>query len=411
MAISPNVKSVSDLLTSTKQKVLSRTGLNNFDSDSKIRVLAEALVDEQISLQRELTNTVDLLNLSTTRGQALTEYGSSRGVDLLDVTFASVDASELNLAFYVSSGTFGDINTASNITLPVGQTISSDPNSNELGALIEYTLTSPLTCVAGESLAYASARAKLSGSVSNVGTAVLTRHSFTGYTDSANNTLKVINFYPILNGRDRESEDSYKFRVAKNYNTLAQNSETKIKLTNLKIPGVLDTRFVNGLFGIGTVGVVVLSADYESNASLISEVQARLDRFKGPVGSLVAVPAVKASFDFELKVKASKELSILEKATLKTSIQKTINQYFKSLSLGGLIRLDELVSLINANYRGAVRFERLGKNLFKNIYVSRNFVGSTSNDKDLLIANTLQLDPDEFAKLNTIDIQYEISDV
>jgi hypothetical protein len=411
MAISPNVKSVTDLLASTKQKVLSRTGLNNFDSDSKIRVLAESLVDEQVALQRELTNTVDLLQLSTTRGQALTEYGSSRGVDLLDVTFASVDASELNLAFYVESGTFGAINSAANITLPVGETISSDPNGNELGALIEYTLTSPLVCVTGDTIAYASARAKLSGSVANVGTAVLVRHSFTGYTDSANNTLKVINFYPILNGRDRESEDSYKFRIAKNYNTLAQNSETKIKLTNLKVPGVLDTRFVNGLFGIGTVGVVVLSADYESNPSLIAEVQSRLDRFKGPVGTLVAVPASKASFDFELKVKASKELSILEKAALKTSIQKTINQYFKSLSLGGLIRIDELVSLINANYRGSIRFERLGKNLFKNIYVSRNFSGSASNDKDLLIATTFQLDVDEFAKLNTVNIEYEISDV
>lgn len=414
MAIIINKKNPAELLSATKEKVISQTGLNYFDSDSKTKALVNALTEEQIFLQKELDAVIQNLQLETVTGDALTRYGLSMGVTPLESTFSTVTASELNVAFYTSTGgNFGSINGSSPIVIPVGSVIYSNPNNNESGALVEYITESPVTLLAGNTIQYISCRAKLPGSVSNVGSGVLINHNISSYTDSANRSLKVINFYPILNGRDKEPEDNYKFRIAQKYNSLIQNSEAKIKLNTLTIPGVINIKAVPGLFGIGTVGVVVLSSDFESNESLIEAVQRRIDTFQSVAGQMIAIPASKVTFNLVLKAKAIKDLTLIDKTSLEIDIKRIIDSYFKNIGLGGIVNINDLVEIIKAKHKGSLKFTNLNNSFFQTITINRDFATNFNTQFQYLRNPVYSLEVDEFAYLgNSFELEIEnLSDV
>lgn len=414
MAIVINKKNPAELLSATKEKVIGRTGLNYFDSDSKTKALVNALTEEQIFLQKELDSVIRNLQLETVTGEALTRYGLSMGVEPIDPTFATVTSNELNVAFYTSTGgTFGSINSSNPITIAAGSVIYSNPNNNESGALIEYVTENPITLIAANTIQYISCRAKLSGSISNVGSGVLLNHNVSNYTDSGNSSLKVVNFYPILNGRDKEPEDNYKFRIAQKYNSLIQNSEAKIKLNTLTIPGVINIKAVPGLFGIGTVGVVVLSSDFESNESLIEAVQRRLDVFQGVAGQMIAIPASKVTFNLTLKAKAIKDLTLVDKSLLEVDIRRIIDSYFKNIGLGGAVNINDLVELIKAKHKGSLKFTNLNNSFFQTININRDFTTNFNTQVQYLRNPVYQLEVDEFAYLgNSFELEIEnLSDV
>lgn len=407
MTIIANRSNPVALIKKTKDRLLARTGLNDYDSDSKIRAITESLIDEHISLQNNLEGVVKQLQLSSAEGEFLKTLSENVGVSELSETFAEVTASELSLAFYVESGTFGAINSASNFTISTGQVVYSEPNNNEAGALVEYVITEDVLCEAGENIAYANARARIPGSVSNVGAAVLVKHNFSGYAQAANNSLKVINFYPILNGRDRENPEQLRFRATQNYNTLQQISDTKIRLAALQIPGIMDAKTVPGMFGIGTVGVVVLAADYESNPALINAMQNKLNQIKGPVGLLVAVPASRVSFNMDLKLKSSRKFSAQEKTQAKISIKRIVSDYLKNTQLSGVVDTHEILELIRTNFKGELSHIGSSKDFWKTVSFNRGFNNSLLVSKEWMVSNFYSLEQDEFAFLGelTLDIK------
>lgn len=408
MAITPSQKNSLAILRTMRDNITQRTNINNFDEDSKTRSIADSLTREVLDLRQQSIAAFSANNIATSKGKDLVELGESWGVPLNNNTFAQVFDTEQSLAFYVESGTFGDINSGGDITIPAGELVYSAPNNNELGTTVNYRLTTSVTLPAASALAYVSAKAETSGSGSNVGQGVLRNHEFTNYTDSGANTLKVINFYPILNGRNREQDERYRFRIAQNYNRLHQNSDARILLTALKVPGVLEVKPISGFFGIGTVGVVVLGAENESNPSLIEQVQARLNRYKGPAGSMTAIPATQVLIDLELDVKTVRKTSNAEQARLRTQIQRSIANYLRSVGLAGVVRFDELAKSIQLDTNQMVKLSTTGsvKQLFKSIYLRRGFAYGAFSEKETFISTNLLLAQDEFANIGLLTVNF-----
>lgn len=402
----PNHLNPIDILAEFKEKGESRSNISSHQRDSKFRAISDVLTEELLNLKEEQIALERTRQLSSATGKALADIGQRLGEPPIRPLHARVDVTERNIAFYVESGTFGTINGASNIVLPANTRIFTEPNSNELNTSIEYTLIQSYTLLASESLQYVSARAVNIGTPSNVGELVLRQHNVTNYSDSANNSLKVINFYPILNGVDEEKDDLYRFRLANKYNSIITNNETKLRLGALTIPGIVNTRVEPAYYGIGTAAVFALGPENQANESLIRGLQSRLDSWKVPSGDYIATPGTQVHFDFELEVRPTKTLTNSQIARLKSEINRSFLTYFRSLGIGSVVDLSLLASQVQQRVVTVASLNQ--KNLsktFKKVYIRKSFSGGALDEKSKLLANSYILERDEFASLGSLSIE------
>lgn len=408
MAITPTPKNPVTVLRNTRDRIRQRTNITNFSATSKARALMDALIEENLQLRQQTIDAFQNMQLSNATGDDLVEFGRTRGVPFLGQTFSTVEPEEQNVAFYVEAGTFGDINGAASISIPQGTKIWSSPNNNELGSTVDYEVVRTVSLAAGESLAYVAVRATTSGASTNVGPGTLRHHDFTNYVDSATAPLKVVNFYAIMNGRNREREQSHRSRIALHYNRLHQNSDTRLHLTAIEVPGVLNTSIVPGYYGIGTVGVLVLGADAQATPSLVERVQVRLNRFQAPGLRIIASAASQVQFDVELEVKTSRNLLQGERARLEAQIRRSMLNYFRSVGIGGTVRYNELARQIQTQTRGLVRLGATGteRSLFKKVYFRMGFSNGILSEREEVLDSTMAMPADTYPDLGTLTIEW-----
>lgn len=407
MPIIPSQKNPLVVLRGFRDNLENRTNMTNFDRDSKIRVLSDVLTDELLQDREDMTEAFYANQISNAVGEQLDSIGDRLGLSRRQPVFADVTKAESSLAFYVDSGDFGAINSGSPITIPQGTIVSTDPNSNELGSTIEYKLTASYTLPATSSIFFVDAQASNLGSKYNVGAQVLRRHQFTNYTDSTAGSLKVVNFYPILNGRDRETDENYRFRLSQFYSSLVQINNSRIKLAALQVPGVVQTRVMPAYYGIGTAGVAVMGAEFQTNARLVDGVQAHLNETQTPGLRAQATGAVQATFDFNLEIKTSRDLTDSEQVVLRAEIKRAMLDYFRRLSLGDVVNLNDLGAKIQRETNGLVSLDAIGGNrLFKKVWVRKGLPGSTSDEQQKLISTTYLLSQDMFAALGNVNYTF-----
>jgi uncharacterized phage protein gp47/JayE len=405
MAVALEQKNLLTYLEAFQERVRRRTNINLFDKDSKTQALIDIFSDQLLADRRDSISAFNSLQISQASGDQLDRLGLSRGLPRLGETFATVSRNELSLAFYVAAGTFGDINAGSTITVPKGTKISSTALQNDLGKVITYVLTEDCICLNTETIAYASARAEASGSDFNVGASVLKSHDFSSYVDKTG--LLVLNFYSILNGRKRETDDQYRFRLSQFYTTVATTNETKTKLIALTVPGVLDSRVLAGHFGIGTVGLVVLGTEFQSSTALVSAVQAAVDAVALPGVKVTAVPAVNALVDIEVTLTTTRTLSTADQSRVKNTLRRLSVNYLRSKGLGGTLSLTELAQLWAKYTNGLVQFSTAAVDIFDHVFIRRGYVTASASERETMSSAYYTLEPDEFADLGTLTITFE----
>jgi len=231
-------------------------------------------------------------------------------------------------------------------------------------------------------------------------------HNFTNYV--AGTGLKVVNFYSLLNGRAQENDRNYRFRLSRYYDTLATSNFTKLHLTALRVPGVLDTRIFSGLFGIGTVGVVILGAENQSNPALVRAVQARMNDLSGPGMEISTTAATAVYFDLEMEVKALRALSSAEKRQVEATMKRALRNHFRSAVINSSIALLQAAKEVQTYTQGSVRLTSLGKpsDIFKTVYIRRGPSGGVATERDLLENGSYSMDQDEFADLGALTVTY-----
>lgn len=397
-----------ELLRSFRDEFLTRTNLTNFDRLSKVRAQSDAVVDSFLSLREEAVRVSRGQDVLFAVGKDLDIIGERLGVRRRAATFAEASSSELNFAFYVSSGTFGAINSGSPITINPGEILFSEPNQNELGAQISYTLTETIVLPITASIGYVSARATIIGAGSNIGSKVVRSHQFVGYTDSAAGSLKVVNFYPVLNGSNDEPDEVYRFRLINFYTSLLQVNEQKIKLLGLEVPGVLNVKVEPGYYGIGTAGALVLAAENQTNASLVDAVQSKVGQWQMPGARIVAAAATEVQFDFVVRIRPHRVLTTNEVARLKSELNKAFVNYFKTIGLGGSIDLSLLLKNIQRNIQqfAAINLKDREQTLRK-VFVRKGYSGGTTDERSKVIGTIYTLESNEFPRLGTFDVEVE----
>lgn len=408
MPLIPRHKNAVTLVKGLRERIEANTGIRNFDRDSKTRALMDAFVNEFIALRSEEENVWRSNHESTADGKDLDALLEAKTLSRLEPTFAKTNASEQNMLFYVDSGTFGDINSGNDIPLPKGTIVYSAPDTNELGKTIQYSLLNDTTFLSTASIHYVSVEAKRSGATSNVGRGVLNRHNFTTYTDSVNGSLKCTNVYPILNGREQESNQQYRVRGANAYASIVSNNETKIKLLGLQIPGVVGLKVIPGYFGVGSVGVVVLGPENQSSPSLIDAVQFRLNQIKGPGDDFIATPATSVVVDFSLTLTPTRTLTTAEQDSIKQVIRRETLNFLGSARIGATLSLTTLAAAIRAQTSGLISIQTDSEisGTFSSVFLRKGIENTSVSERRQLLGLTITLQEDEYVTLGDLEISY-----
>lgn len=403
MAITPNTKNTIRVLENFRSNLTTRTGINNFDNLSKAKAVTDVLTNEIMTLRQDIAAAFKALQYGVATGKDLVYLGRQINMLPFDISKASVLASESSVAFYVSSGTFGDINAAADIVVPAGTQIFSVESANDSGNKIVYQTIETVTLFADQSLQYVAAEATVFGKVGNVNRGVLRTHSFTGIASP--NLLKVVNFFPILNGEDEESEESYRYRLVKHFETLLSVNKANIELSSLNVPGVKNLSIQPGYFGIGTMVAVPLGLEKQVNDRMITGVQQQLNSIRPPGALFQAIEPISVVFDFVFKVKSVDKLSTLDKQNIKNQIYSSILNYFRFQSLGGVVDLISLKTALLLVFNSK-RLKSDQANLFDKVWVTRSYGLSENTAKDLFLNNVYQLQPIEYGTLGTVEVEY-----
>jgi len=211
--------------------------------------------------------------------QSLLPYATGDNLDFLGTIFnierigALDNSSPLtddNFQFYVVRGTFGNINNGQDITIPQGTRISTAAGNN--GPVM--ITTADVVLPSSASRASVSVIALTSGSSGNAAAGIFNQHNFAAYADSTYSSLLVTNNYGISEGRDREDDDSYRYRINLKLSSPGGNAEANIRLAVLSVPGVQDVDFTPLA---GTFTTYVYGIAPQVPPSLLATVQAAVD--------------------------------------------------------------------------------------------------------------------------------------
>ena len=345
---------------------LRRTGLSYSSRSSKGYALASSISKEIEIAQQFFDNNFEGAYLRNASGVFLDALGELFGLRRREARKSYSLSSENNVTFYVEEGTFGDINSNNDISIPAG-TIVQTSQLVDVQTPIQYELTSDVTLPAAGTNVAITVKSLLEGSISRVGPGTITIHGFVGYTDNINDTLKVTNTYAILNGEDRQTDAEYKYLISRAATANQAGNLTAIRFAALSVPGVTDTNIINYFDGIGTVGVFVVGQDNQPSQPLTNEVQSALALIQSNGILASAYSPGEVGVSWSTKVTVTTPLTINARNELNQKLINISRDFLTALRIGESLNLTDLaLRLTNADSRivrlgtGTEVFENLG---------------------------------------------------
>jgi hypothetical protein len=316
--------------------------INRISPGSKARAILEVFSRNVGQAYQTFDTNLTRAFLSGATGTYIDLIGELVATPRLGSTAAQASASSQTVKFYVSSGTFGDINGSSSITIPAGTLISTAPNASD----VVYKMTTGVTLNSASTEQFITVEALTPGQNSNVGTNSLVYHNFTNYTDSSNNTLKVINLSGIFNGADTESDTNYKYRISQSTLGAEASNATAILLATLSTPGVANAILQNRAYGIGTYKVLIKSITPSVSAALLDNVQASIEAVSG-LGILpFADKPNETGMEFSITVYYQNGTSDDDKVSIESQIISSLSDYVNNLDIGQEFILNQAVESV-----------------------------------------------------------------
>lgn len=406
MANLPRLRSITQPSKEFRSSLEERTGINNWSSDSAARTLTDTVSAAIVNNHNETVNAFEQIQISTAKGSGLDEIAMSHGVPRYQPEKAYSNRVERSVYFYVPSGTFGDINSGNDITLPKGTKLF--PSDSSQNAIL-YETTSDYILPAALSKTYCGVQAVSFGSTQNVGPRTLTSHSFNEFPG-----LYCTNDYAIVNGRGRENDEALRDRLSIYFRTLASNNRSALLMQALTVPGVLDVAVSEGYYGMGTCGVFVFGADGFSSPDLIRQVELRAADLNTTGLRVVVSPGVQVSFSFDIEVSLDATPTAAQSSAIRSSIETSIRDY---LSVGSVRRTVDIRQLRNKIMEDNPRIisiipkrSRDAKSLFQNVYINRKYATLKSGStRETMIGHRYSLNPEEFAVLGFAEINIRVN--
>jgi len=335
---------------------LKDSGINFLPRGSKAQAVARALSKEFDIAYRFFDSNFDAAFLNNATGDLLEALGVLFGVRRITARRAVVSTFEQNIAFYVNSSiAFGDINSGSDFIIPAGTMIQT-PDIISGQPRIEYQILSDVTCRSTDTVAFAAAEALVDGSSSNLGRHSLIEHNFTGYTDAANESLKVTNRFGIINGTDREPDSRLRARISIAATALQAGNLAAIRFALLAVPGVVDIRLLRYHDGIGTVGAFIAGQDNEITPSLLAQGQASVNNYTSGGEVVTVYSPNRVGVEFQTHVNLSREITVNERSQIERKLLDNVNTLFTGLAIGDDIPIGNLVTAMQRSDNLIVNF-------------------------------------------------------
>ena len=326
-------ESIKDLSLNTNITRLSAGGLARSILESVNRRVASAYDSFDLNLARAF--------VSSAQGKFLELIGSMLGVQRITPTASRADNDSQIIKFYVSSGTFGDINNGNDIgPIPQGTLLATEPYN----AGITYRTLEEYVLPKDQSTFWISAEATLPGELYRVGSGSLIYHNFTSYTDNINESLLSSNVHPIANGLNVESDTNYRFRIINRVLEAEAANMTAIRLACLTTPGVADIVMLPKYRGIGTTGILIKSTIPIITQSLIDEVTAATYNVQA-IGDILYIKGPKEiGVSMKTTIYYSQRMSSDELTDIEEMIKQSIIEYVNALDIGESFFIDRMVS-------------------------------------------------------------------
>jgi uncharacterized phage protein gp47/JayE len=381
-----------DIVSASIDELSQYTNITQLSPGSKTRFLLDTIAREQ-SLQHKVFDS-NLMN-------AFIKYADSKFLDYLgdmlnlartESTHASDDTD--NFMFYVSTGTFGDINGSSSFTIPAGTIVSTVPYDGsvitpglESQPTIQYVTTTAAVCSSGISFVYVPIRAVIEGRNSDVPRSVLNKHMFTTYTASSQNKLKCTNRFSVSNGEDRESDDSYRFRLANLFRAREMAVLSSIRLAALSVPGVIDTKEVICEQGPGTFSLYVTGTTPTTSPKLIQEVSSSVNSVTAFGIRPFILGPIPMGLEFVVAVKWNPRATTAQITLGYIAMRNILEKYLNETKIGEEVVFSDLVDVLLSASTFAMSIGDLRPNKFEEVYLYRNNPSGTGVTRSLVVSD------------------------
>jgi uncharacterized phage protein gp47/JayE len=323
---------------------LQGTGVKQTSPGGKARAFADAIAGQLGELEARQYINISQSLLPYATGDSLDFIGAIYNVDRIGRSDAQVSSSDDVFKFYVTSGTFGDINGGFSIVVPSGTKIFTDQVDGPT-----YILSADATLQPTDSSATISAISQSVGAAGNAAAGSFTRHNFTNYLDSRFGSLLVANDFGVVTGRDEEDDDSYRYRISLKLATPGGAAETDLRADLLVIPGIQDVVFKRLA---GTFYAYVYGISPNVPPSLLATVQDTIDtKTAYPLKGLALAPDL-VGISLFTTVKLKSGLSTSESANIINTAAVAAANYINNLATGEALILNEITDRIrNADLR------------------------------------------------------------
>jgi len=339
-------KTYDELIGEAINNLQSYTNITQKAPGSKARALLEIVMRETNNAYRTFDQNLAKTFLNGATGRYLNYIGDLFGVSRLEAVSASVDTTQQVVKFYVESGSFGDINGGSSISIPAGVIIQTVESEEGLQDNIEFVTLEDTVLLSTNSEQYVSVEAVVSGTTGNIGVNTLVEHDFTDYTDFDNETLKVTNVAPITNGRNPESDVNYRFRISQATTSAEAANETAVRLAMLEIPGISDVTIVPHIRGIGTAGIYIKSTSITVPQSLLAASQEEIDRVMALGNQGFALEPTLVGLEMVIKLNLDDNYTADELIEVESNAILAVEEYVNNLDIGEEFVQQELVKLV-----------------------------------------------------------------
>jgi len=386
----------------TKEEIMSRfidrlsqnTNINQLTPGSKARFFLETIAEEQAN-QHDLFD-ANLMQsfIKYANGRFLSFLGDMLNLPINEATHATSD--DDNMMFYVSSGVFGDINGGLDIVIPSGTIVSTIPFEGSLitpglteQPNVQYVTTDNVTCSSSSSFVYASIRASIEGASSDVPRNVLNQHNFTSYIQSGNNLLKCTNRYAISNGEDRESTESYRFRLSNIFKARELAILASIRLAALSTPGVADVKEVLCEQGPGTYSLYIKALTPTTSPRLLSEVSSVVSAVTGYGNRSFVLAPEPIGIELVCAVSWKTRATQSNIAQGYTAMRDALEDKLNKTNIGETIILSDLIDILLQATPFATSIGANKPNQFETIYIYRSDPASSGTVRSLMVGTEI----------------------
>lgn len=392
-----------------KNNINSKLGTTSQNKDSVVNVFSSAVGDEIVQLRRELEGFFNSLQMSNVSGEDLNQlafetYGLNRKI----ASKAYSEKEDKNVVFYVEGTTFGGINLEKDIFIPKGTRIYSSEN---IESSIIYELTEGVLLDKNNERQYASVRALNEGYESNISERTLKAHSFTDYSNSFSNKLKVTNMHPIVTGSNEESDENLRYRLVNFVQSNINKNIDYITMQSLTANGVIEGKVIPSYYGIGTNALILFGSGRETSANLKELVESRIEYYTTPGDSLYIVDGINVYVSMKIRIYLNNNLNRNDVENSLNRIKEQAARIIKEKEFSSYIDFKEVQrelenSLFTENIIGYGN-KINSSSMFEEIYIRKSENSLLPEERYLLSGDVLRVNEDERVRFENIEIVEE----